>query len=264
MEGEIKVKMDTKIIASLAISLLMLIFVFALPMPVSATEVVISNASAYPNDNTSTLIVIYDAENVGVVDLNLSYVPSVVRVINITNGSFDVTIPNLEKKTMGFVRIGVFQTVNHGLNGTVTIANIKLKAMGSAGQYSPLTISINTFTDATPRCNDINYIITNGTFTIVKPTPSPPSEEGGGGGGGAFIPLPSPTLTPYLTATPVPAETSKLAPTVTPPTATPAQTPAPTIPAAQVPVISWSIIMIAIFISVIIVLTGYLLIRKMS
>ena len=240
--------MDTKIIASLAISLLMLIYVFALPIPVSATEVVISNASAYPNDNTSTLIVIYDAENVGVVDLNLSYVPSVVRVINITNGSFDVTLPNLEKKSMGFVRIGMFQTVNHGLNGTVTIANIKLKAMGRAGQYSPLNISINTFTDATPRCNDIiNYIITNGTFTIVKPTPSPPSEEGGGGGGGAFIPLPSPTLTPYLTATPVPAETSTLAPSITPSSTT--QTPTSTpVPVPRLPPLFLILIVIAVIV----------------
>ncbi len=62
-----------------------------------------------------------------------------------------------------------------------------------------------------------------------------------------------------VAATPSPT----LAPGITP-SATSTQTPAPAIPPAQVPVISWSIILVAISISVIIVIIGYLLMKKKS
>jgi len=129
----------------------------------------IGNATASPGDTTIVPLVIYDATNVGVVDVNLSYNPSVVMVIDVASGDFDTTIPNLEHNDTGFVRIGAFQTKNPGLNGTVTMANIKLKAVGNAGSTSPLNIIVTEFKDATPEGNDIPYVTSNGTFTIIPP-----------------------------------------------------------------------------------------------
>jgi len=73
-------------------------------------------------------------------------------------------IPNLEHNATGLVRIGAFQTYNPGLNGTVIIANITLKAVGSTGQSSTLNISVNEFKDATPHGNKIPYRVSNGTY----------------------------------------------------------------------------------------------------
>lgn len=81
-----------------AMVFLVMLVVFVLPVSVSATEVVIGNASAYSNGITALPITINEVINVGIVDLNLNYDPSVVMAIGITDGDFDTTIPNLEKK----------------------------------------------------------------------------------------------------------------------------------------------------------------------
>jgi len=262
-----KIKMVKRMIA--------LIFIASvLSMPVSATEVVINDASAYHSNITFTYITLENATNVGVIDLNLSYNPSTVIVTDVKDGEceFDVIIPNLVKNSTGFVRIGAFQIENPGLNGPVVIANLTLKAEGDPSSTSPLNITVNELTDATNKTNDIPYTIINGTFTVTasgeQPTPMPtppPSNDRDSSSGGGYVPTtPTPTEKPPAVGDVAATSSPTLAPTVTPPTATPAQTPAPTTPAAQVPVMRWFMILMVIFISVIIVLTGYLLIRKMS
>jgi len=170
MVSEIKVKIVTKInVPSLAMTLLMLIFiVFAFSMPVLATEVVINDASACPCNITFTDITIKNVTNVGVIDLNLYYNPSVVRVTDVKDSEFDVTIPNRVKNSTGLVRIGAFQVEKAGLNGpSIVIANLTLKAVGDPGSTSPLNIVVNELKDATSQGNDIPYTITRGTFTVT-------------------------------------------------------------------------------------------------
>ncbi len=234
-------------------------------------EATISIGNASTNTGCTTLvpITIDNAANLGSVDINLTYNSSVVIAVNVTGGDFDVTIPNLEHNRSGLVRIGAIQTEKSGLNGSVNLAWVKLKAVGNLGEISPLNISVNTLKDATNECNNISHTITNGTFTVTlsgeptsTPTPSNGGGDGGGGGGGYVPTTPTPKPTEKLPAMEEVAASPTLAPTFTPPTATPAQTPAPTIPAAQVPVMRWFMILIAI--SVIIILTGYLLMKKRS
>jgi hypothetical protein len=199
--------------------------------------------------------------------LRVDYTDSVLTLTNIGNGDVTANWTNLRlgdnRHTMVIATTKTGDAILNGSSGSVVLLNFHV--IGSPGDTSPLSMTLIELS------NSEGVVGTaparNGIFNV---TPSngggggdgPPSSIGGGGGG-AFLPLPSPTLTPYLTVTPVLAETSKLVPTVTPPTATPAQTPAPAIPAAQVPVMRWFMILIAIFITIIIVLTGYLLIRKM-
>jgi len=181
-----------------------LMFVLVLPaLGASEAEVVISNASAYPTETTSIPIKINNAENVGVIDLCLYYDSSVVRVIAVEGSDFDIMIPNLEYNATGLVRIGALQTVNPGLNKSIiTIANITLEAVGNGGSISTLGIIVNEFKDATPEGKHIDYIITNGTFTVkpsAGPTPTPTPSLGGGGGGegrGYAPTTPTPTEKP--------------------------------------------------------------------
>jgi len=127
----------------------------------------IGNASTNTGYTTVVPIRIDNATNLGSVDINLTYNSSVVIAVNVTGGDFDVTIPNLEHNVSGLVRIGAFQTENPGLNGSVNLAWVKLKAVGNTGENSPLNISVNTLRDATPQCNLIPYQVSNGTFTIL-------------------------------------------------------------------------------------------------
>jgi hypothetical protein len=251
----------------LAISIITL--VLAQPTAPTADSFGVENTSGGAGTYVEVPVNITNVTNgrVQCIRLRVDYTDSVLNLMNISKGDLTSAWTHLQlgedRHTMVIATTKTEDAIPIGSTGSVVLLNFSV--IGSSGDTSPMNMTLIEVS------NSEGVVGTaparNGTFTVTgetTPTPTPtPSTGGGSGGGGAFLPLPSPTLTPYLTATPVPAETSTLTPTVTPPTATPAQTPVPAIPAAQVPVISWSIIMIAIIISVIIVLTGYLLIRKM-
>ena len=104
-----------------------------------------------------------NASNVGAADITVTYNSSVCVITDVTNGSFDVTLANLEHNHEGSVRIGAFQTENPGLNGSIILGNLTFMSNCTNGTSS-LNLSVNTLTDATQECNDIPYIVKNGTF----------------------------------------------------------------------------------------------------
>jgi len=117
--------------------------------------------------NTTTPIRVDNTSNIGSADINITYNSSVCVITAVNNGSFDVTVPNLEQNETGLVRISAFQAENPGLNGSIILANLTFRSNGTSGT-SPLTstlnLTVNKLSDATPECNDISYIVVNGTY----------------------------------------------------------------------------------------------------
>ena len=110
------------------------IFTLILIQPLSSAKItndenamiIITNTSTTPGDTATASIMILNATNVSAVDLSLTYDQSVLNVINVPDGDFDSTYSNLEKNTMGFIRIGALQTYNPGLSGDILISNIEI------------------------------------------------------------------------------------------------------------------------------------------
>jgi len=150
-----------------ALLVVLLAFAALAVVPTQASEISIGNISANQSDIIKTPIRIDNVTNLGSADLNLTYNPSVVMVVNITRGDFDFMESNLERKSYGFVRIGALQTANPGLNGSVIFAWVTFKAAGNMGEISSLNISVNALKDATPQCKPIPYTVNNGLFTII-------------------------------------------------------------------------------------------------
>jgi PKD repeat protein len=140
-----------------------------LPPEIVSATVHLGDARANPGENTVSPLRIYNASNLGSIDLELRYNHTVVRVTNATSGDFDVTVPNLEANATGFVKIVAFQALDPGLNGTVVLAQLTLSPIGEAGETSPLNLTVKKMTDATPECRDIPCAVRNGTFTINNP-----------------------------------------------------------------------------------------------
>jgi len=90
----------------------------------------------------------------------------VVNVTNVTGGDFDVTDSNLEYVHEEWVQIVAFQMDNPGLNGRIILANVTFRSNSTNGTSS-LNLSVTTFKDATPQCNEIPYIVQNGTYIAV-------------------------------------------------------------------------------------------------
>jgi hypothetical protein len=209
--------------------------------------------------------------------LRIDYKESVLNLTNISNGDLtsNWTHPQLgeDRHTMVIATANTEDAIPNESSGSVVLLNFHV--IGLPRDTSPVNM---TLIELSSPDGEVGRTAPagNGTFTVTQsgettPTPTPTSpndggSDGGSGGGSSGGSVPTTPMPPPTEKSPaIPSETQ--APAFTPtiaPAPTPAQTPAPAIPAAQVPVISWSIIMIATFISVIIVLTGYLLIRKMS
>jgi hypothetical protein len=151
-------------------------------------EVGIGSARVEQNAAATLPVTIHNATDLGSIDLELTFDPAIVTVTSITAGEFDTTVTNLEETANGFVKIVAFQAANPSLNGTIVLAQVTLGAVGAVDSTTPLNITVNRMTDATPLCRNLSYALTNGSFTVIptaEPTPAPtatPSAENGGGG----------------------------------------------------------------------------------
>ena len=164
---------------SVAILIALSVFVSFVPSALAQGAVIsIGSGSADPGENVTVPVMVNNVTNVGVVDINITFDPTVVDVeveqmwigppVNkwFIVGDFDNTIPVIEN-TKGFARIGAFQSGSPGLNGNVRLVNLKLTPVDSAGSYTTLNITVNELKDATPEGSDIQVRMQNGTFTIT-------------------------------------------------------------------------------------------------
>ena len=139
---------------------------------VAATTVSIENVFVEPNGNATASIMISDVIDVGVADINLAFNQSVVHVTGAENSDFDFMHVVINNST-GVARIGAFQISSPGLNGDVKLADIRLDAVGSAGEASMLNLSINELKIVTPEI-PIYAAVDNGAFAIID-SPEPPN-----------------------------------------------------------------------------------------
>ena len=103
--------------------------------------------------------------DVGSLDLNIAFDPTLLSAKSAQDGAFDSTVINLEADS-GVVKVIAFQATNPGLNGNFTVAEIAFEALG-VGE-STLDLEIVTLTDSTPQVNHLDHSMSNGTVTICQ------------------------------------------------------------------------------------------------
>jgi len=132
--------------------------------PVEAVEVTIGNIYVCAGETATSLIMIKNVSSPGVsaVTINLTYDPSVLKISAVGNSSFDAAVFNINNS--GFVKIVAFQTGESGIVGDVSVADIKFKAVGKAGDFSILNISVITLKDNNGA--SIPYFVRNGSAVI--------------------------------------------------------------------------------------------------
>ncbi|MDY6959744.1 MAG: cohesin domain-containing protein, partial [Halobacteriota archaeon] len=140
------------------------------------TAISIGDGSVDPGESVTVPVMIRNATNVGVVDINITFDPTVVNVeveeiyVDVLDkwfitSDFDNPIPVIDNTT-GFARIGAFQSENPGLNGDVGIVNLILTAVGDAGSFTTFDITVNELKEATPEGIDIPATVEDSMFTI--------------------------------------------------------------------------------------------------
>jgi len=101
--------------------------------------------------------------DVGSLDLNITFDPTILSVKSVQDGAFDSTVINPEADS-GVVQVIAFQATNPGINGDFTVAEIAFEALGVG--KSTLDLEIVTLTDSSPQSNHLDHSISNGTVTI--------------------------------------------------------------------------------------------------
>lgn len=136
----------------------------------TCTSPVDDDAEISIGDGTGTTTIpisVTDGNNVGAVDITLSYDPTVVTVTGVSDGAMDCTYTNLEHVSEGWIRIGAIQGDNPGLSGDFTLLNVNFEQVSSNSQCD-LELSITTFKDATPECSQLTYTTSNGMYISSK------------------------------------------------------------------------------------------------
>jgi len=178
-------------------------------------------------DLVTESIIIENAVNVGACDINITHHNASMNVTNVTGGNFDVAMANENNTSLGWVRIGAFQTDNPGLNGDIILANVTFNKTADVSDIcSLIEITVITLKDATPypQRNPISYTVEGCTIIVSPPiqTPTGSSDDedsGGGGGGMTHTPTPAPTSSATQaapSAAAAPAEDAPPANTTTP------------------------------------------------
>ena len=116
--------------------------------------------------NTTAIIIknVTDTD-VGTATVNLTYDGSVVWVLNTTNSDFNVHGNEIHNDTgIGYTRISALQNVSGGMNGTVKLCDVALKAVGNPGGFS-LNLTLEELKNVSGW--DITCMVNNGTFTVT-------------------------------------------------------------------------------------------------
>ncbi len=187
----------------------------------SATAVRIdpSALSAQVNDNGNISIKVDNIANLTAFELHLSFNPSVLEVLQITNGGFvlaDITPQNTFNNTAGTIDYAVAQMNRPAAQGSGTILNISFRAKASG--ISALALRGTPAVPGGLLLSDLNGISIQASWT---------------GGSVNVGGVPSPTFTPNgPTNTPITPTNTPTVPTNTPtgPTNTPTATPMPIAP----------------------------------
>ena len=142
----------------------------------ATTTISIPDVEVASGVNTTVPIMINDVtdpDGVGTVYINLTYDPSVVNVVSVSdaNSDFSMVVPNIGD---GYTTIGAsYFGVAPGPTGDVYLVDVTLEAVGGPGDTTPLSITIVELLDAAPSQNPISATPDDGTFTIQADVTAP-------------------------------------------------------------------------------------------
>lgn len=116
------------------------------------------------------------AEPISCVDVDVSYIPSVVKVISASDSDFDTVVSNIENDHTHLI---AFVTSTTGLTGTIRVADITLKRLDGES-----ALTINVITLKGDNDNPISFTVVNGRVAAA-PALAP-----------TFASTPAPALSP--------------------------------------------------------------------
>lgn len=178
-------------------AMIILLFFFLLIAKTQAqsapTVVSIDNFSSAHGATVTAPIFITNVENYGTGTMSITYDPVVVHALAVSSGPDSIAFGNIDN-TIGIVKISAWNIA--GVSGNIIFANITFKAVGSAGNSTPLKLLnitlLNTSKKDIPKSVNDGYFYIEDDANSSTPTPTP-------------IQTSTPTSTPTLSPSPSPS-----------------------------------------------------------
>jgi hypothetical protein len=143
----------------------------------STTTVTIGSISLNPNQNGDIPIRVLDISSsfgLGSYDISIIYDPTVVEVTDVTGGDYPFNSVT-ENILTGRVNIVYFIYESPGPTGSITIAHLKVKAIGTVGSQSNFDFINVLLYDSLG--DEIPANSASGSINIIAPTPPKPSSS---------------------------------------------------------------------------------------
>ncbi len=159
-------KIETKNLKTILYPLVLLaVFVF----PAAAQTISIASQTVTPGSSVTVPIVASGITNLAAYTINLNYNQSVVVVDSVTAGALGAPTTNINNAA-GLTQMSAFSVTP--VSGTIILANVVLRAVGTASQTGPLNLTVTTLSDNNG--NAIPNTVINGTFAIQGTLPAAP------------------------------------------------------------------------------------------
>ena len=131
----------------------------------SGSAITISNGSADAGATSTVTITADGVTDLANFDITVTYDPAVAIVTDAANDAAFVTaVNNLETAANGTVRLASFNFGDGQTGDGVLLSTLTLEAVGTAGQTSALTLTINGLLDSTEAVIDVTPV--DGVFTV--------------------------------------------------------------------------------------------------
>jgi hypothetical protein len=176
-------------------SLVLVLAIGGVQVSAAAVTVTIDDYTSATGGEVTVPLMINGVKDYGVGTINITYDPAVVHVAGVSDGDDSTVTASNSNNTAGITSIGAWNI--GGVSGDIVFANVALKAVGSSGESSPLSLTVaklvDTSMDAIPAGQSGGVFVISGSSgdAAYTPTPTPTPASGSTG-------QPSSQLTPPL------------------------------------------------------------------
>ncbi len=146
--------------------ILMIISVTAVPASAAPLGISVDSLSASEDSTIVCPLMLANSNNIGAVEVTVSFDPEVIRIDSAANSDFGTFIPNTGTSAEGHVKLGAFDISESGLSGNVKLADLSIRVTGKEGDSTPLKIEISAWDAEGAKITE--YTVKDGSLRVVS------------------------------------------------------------------------------------------------
>lgn len=146
------------------LSLLIILLSFSAAQ--ASPSISIESISVSPDSTIVNPLIISNAQNIGAVQLKITFDPKVIRINSASNSGFPNFIPNTDTASLGYIALGAFDISEKGLSGNIRLADIVIQVIGKEGESTPLKLEFSAWDNKGAKISE--YSVKDGLLSVTR------------------------------------------------------------------------------------------------